>query len=292
MDPVTVLTVIQTALTLGTQIWTYISTFKDASKERQNHLNEVKLVVSTLKFLNRRVQEINRGDPWSEGLLTLLEPGQRFAAAEGSNDDNTAKPTVVDRMGRKMHLDRWKKKPEPKGTSYYDTNAYEDGVTLKRLKDLLEGLSKKLTKGDNIREIGNKLVWSWQKPGVADSINEIARLTDHISKVLQQDQFDLSLADHILAKDTNQRMRAVERTQDQEIRERERKEIMTWLSPLEYYKRQDSVFRDSFPAEQRLVNSPEFRAWVNGRDWILRCHGKPGAGKVRLSYLVSVPSAN
>lgn len=282
-DALAVISAIQTVQVLAKIVLDYLSAVRDASTERESCRYEVKLVLSSLNFLRRRIQNIQQGDSWSEGLLTLVEPGKRLFPDKTANSDNGSTSTLVDRMGQKVHLDRWlsaKKEPKPKGITYYDANAYEDGAILKRLNDLLAELLKKLEPHDGIKLVGDKLVWFWRKQGVADTIKDIMKLKNHIGDLMQQDQFDLSLADHILNRDTNERIKDVQLTQQEELREKERREIMEWLSPLMYLKRQDAVYRDSFPAEQRLVHSPEFKAWVTGRPWTLWCHGNPGAGKV------------
>ena len=282
-DALSIISAIQTVQVLAKLVLDYLSAVKDASTERANYLYEVQLVLSTLNFLKRRIQNIQQGDSWSEGLLTLVEPGKRFIPDQAVNNDNGSTSTLVDRMGHKVLLNRWlsaKKEPKPKGTTYYDANAYEDGAILKRLNDLLAELSKKLKPHDGIKEVGARLVWFWRKQGVTDTIGDIVKLKNHIGDLMRQDQFDLSLADHILTKDTNERIRDVQLTQQEENREKDRRDIMKWLSPLESLKRQDEVYRDSFPAEQALIHSSEFKAWVTGRPWTLWCHGNPGAGKV------------
>ncbi len=153
---------------------------------------------------------------------------------------------------------------------------------LKRLEGLLLSLSEKLKPRTSINGASTRLMWYWAEQGVKGQIDDIVGLRNNIDSLLAKDQYDLSMANQVPAKDSNERIKDVRETQRHEVREKEREKIMAWLSPLEFYKRHDTVIKDSFPIGQWLFDSPEFRAWILGRPWTLWCYGDPGAGKVCL----------
>jgi hypothetical protein len=130
-------------------------------------------------------------------------------------------------------------------------------------------------------------MWYWAEQGVKGQIDDIVGLRNNIDSLLAKDQYDLSMENQVLAKDSNERIKDVQETQRHEVREKDREKIMAWLSPLEFYKRHDTVIKDSFPTGQWLFDSPEFGAWILGRPWTLRYYGDPGAGKVCLLNLIS-----
>ena len=90
---------------------------------------------------------------------------------------------------------------------------------------------------------GTELVWYWTEQGVKAQIDEVARLSRHIDSSLALDLFDLSLENYNLAKDNNSILKDTQKTQQHEVREKDRAKIMAWLSPLEFYRRQNVVLK-------------------------------------------------
>ncbi len=228
--------------------------------------------------------------------MALVEPAKRFVPDKALSEAELPEGTW-ERWGHKIDggfvkigLDGvvpGKKNPEPKGTYYYDVDSYVATGILKRLEALLLSLSEKLKPPTSIKGASTRLMWYWAEQGVKGQIDDIVGLRRNIDSLLAKDQYDLSMANQVLAKDSNERIKDVQETQRHEVREKEREKIMAWLSPLEFYKRQDAVFKDSFPTSQWLFDSPEFRAWILGRPWTLWCYGDPGAGKVCLLIIGS-----
>lgn len=74
-----------------------------------------------------------------------------------------------------------------------------------------------------------------------------------------------------------------ERKETKRLREdAERKDIESWLSPLDFQARQREIYEDSAKTGNWFLGLPEFQYWREGEVDILRCYGDPGAGKVRL----------
>lgn len=58
-------------------------------------------------------------------------------------------------------------------------------------------------------------------------------------------------------------------------------DIARWLSPLKDQARQKELSTDRCQVGQWLLDSEEFKYWVIGQSWHLRCYGDAGSGKVR-----------
>lgn len=287
---------VKSCIAIAQSIYSILAKAKDAPRERQQYLDIVDAVIRSLESLPRRLEDARKGNSWSQGLSALVEPAKRFVPDKASSEAEPLERTW-ERLGHKIDggfakigLDGvvpGKKKPEPKGTYYYDVDGYAATGILKRLEGLLLSLSQKLKPRISIKGASTRIMWYWAEQGVKGQIDDIVGLRNNIDSLLAKDQYDLSMANQVLAKDSNERIKDVQETQRHEVREKEREKIMAWLSPLEFYKRQDAVFKDSFPTGQWLFDSPEFRAWVLGRPWTLWCYGDPGAGKVCLSIISS-----
>ena len=284
---------VRSCVKIAQNIYDVLKKAKDAPEERKQYLDEVVAVIRSIEFLPRRLDDAQKGNSWSQGLLALVEPGKRFVPNEVSNKTNVSEGTL-DKWGRKIDgglakigLDRVvpeAKQPEPKGNYYCDMDSYVATGILKRLEGLLQGLAEKMKLRTGIKGGVTRLSWYWTEQGVKGQMDDMVRLRKYIDSLLARDQYDLSMANQVLVKDNNDRVKDVQETLNHEVREKERERIMAWLSPLEFYKRQDAVFKDSFPTGQWLFDSPEFMAWTLGRPWTLWCYGDPGAGKV--SFLV------
>ena len=65
------------------------------------------------------------------------------------------------------------------------------------------------------------------------------------------------------------------------------REILEWLSPLDYSTQQNDYFaRRQDGTGAWLLESPEFKTWVDGSKQTLFCPGIPGAGKTIMSSIV------
>ena len=74
--------------------------------------------------------------------------------------------------------------------------------------------------------------------------------------------------------------------QQQEAEEKEKQDIVDWLSPLKFASRQQQLIEKCFrPSGQWFIDSEEFVYWSQGRPWQLRCIGDAGSGKVLLLNL-------
>ena len=71
---------------------------------------------------------------------------------------------------------------------------------------------------------------------------------------------------------------------DQKLRDKQA--ILDWLTPIDYHPQQDECVRQRQPGTgQWLLDSAEFRAWVEAENKTLFCPGIPGAGKTILTSI-------
>lgn len=68
--------------------------------------------------------------------------------------------------------------------------------------------------------------------------------------------------------------------------DQQRRAIISWLSPLEFWQKQENVFSDVHPGTgQWFLESEGFTRWLDGNPENLWCHGAPGSGKTVLASI-------
>jgi hypothetical protein len=60
---------------------------------------------------------------------------------------------------------------------------------------------------------------------------------------------------------------------------------MEWLSPTDFPAQQHDITRRQKDTGQWLLDSPQFRRWLQGLDKTLFCPGIPGAGKTMMAAI-------
>jgi hypothetical protein len=86
---------------------------------------------------------------------------------------------------------------------------------------------------------------------------------------------------------TYQEVKGVRKEQEDRQQRDERQSILTWLTPTDYTAQQhDFVSRRQAGTGQWLLDSAEFRAWLETDKQTLFCPGIPGAGKTILTSIV------
>ncbi|KAJ6031611.1 hypothetical protein N7540_002343 [Penicillium herquei] len=72
----------------------------------------------------------------------------------------------------------------------------------------------------------------------------------------------------------------------EDMKDKERRAILTWLSTLDFAKQQDNLFEGSIKSHSWLVDMDIFEYWMKGCSWQLRCYGGTGVGKTHLCALI------
>lgn len=267
-DPLSIIGAVGNCYTLGKGICEFVACVKDASKERQGLLSEVKFIQISLEHLRSLLGDAENPKPLSPALQALLEPTEPLG---------TTKPAEAGGRRTNFHLFRdgaengsqsaqGRKNLGATSATTGDIVCHKESRVISELTEVLSDLKTRLTVKGGVKEVLAKGTWFWTQDGIAQDINRMVRLRGHIDSTLNFDSHDL-LVD-------------IRGTQQQEVRKTTRREIMAWLSPLDFYGRQTEIFRDSYPSADWLLMSNEFKAWSLGRPWVLWCYGHPGAGKV------------
>ena len=86
--------------------------------------------------------------------------------------------------------------------------------------------------------------------------------------------------------DTNTRVKRLEAAGALKEQREERRAIIEWLSPLQFLRRQSDIINGKMLMGEKFLDSDEFKAWSEGRPWLLFGHGMPGSGKTVLSSII------
>ncbi|KAL8785217.1 MAG: hypothetical protein Q9213_003486 [Squamulea squamosa] len=151
------------------------------------------------------------------------------------------------------------------------------GGPLDQLDDALKQLIKKLAPGDRLRQMSRALLWPLTKQDATDLMAIIERQKTAFTLAIQNDNIGLSLAIKSQVMDMSDKFVAIEDFQAQsrqQAADQEFQNIVTWLSPLDFWARQqDIISRRTEDTGKRFLESTEFQSWQNGSEKVLWCHG-------------------
>ena len=247
------LSTIESCWKYGQLIKEYIEKTKEAHKERANYLSTILTVLHSLRGLKRRLS-IGLGQSIPEPLRILVKPVS---------------------------------KPLPGGHVVFDGSREADGVLL-ALNESLAKLAKKLKERKGFKKAFDRLSWYFDDAEVKEQIDAVVLQRRVIEDLLQELDREEAAEDRVVFKDTNRRLKDVESTQRQEIREKEKRDIVHWLSPLNSLQQQDAFYKDKYASEKWLLETSEFKAWISGHiQACLWLYGDPGAGKTVLSARIT-----
>ncbi|KAL8963127.1 MAG: hypothetical protein Q9193_000562 [Seirophora villosa] len=152
-----------------------------------------------------------------------------------------------------------------------------------QLREALEELAKKLEPKKGLEDKLRAFVWTLDKTYTQQLLRKIERVKSSVSIALQGDTLEL-------ARNTYERTSVIRSDIDRLKTDKEsrwRKEVLEWLSPLNFFKTQQDTFaRREEGTGQWFIDSPEFQEWLSGINRTLCCPGIPGAGKSILASVV------
>ncbi|KAL8910111.1 MAG: hypothetical protein Q9171_004572 [Xanthocarpia ochracea] len=168
-----------------------------------------------------------------------------------------------------------------------------DNGPLDQLQNALEHLAKKLKPKKGVKDITRAFIWTLEKDFSLEVFQTIQRVKSSISLALEGDTFKLAQA---IEADTatigvlNEQVSDLsQNVDDMSLKQdlQERREVLAWLSPLNFFKTQQDIFaRRATGTGQWLIASPGFQDWMFGSAQTLCCPGIPGAGKSVLASIV------
>lgn len=225
----------------------YVGDFKNAIKEHRKWLEDLQGLVKLLEQLEKHAQQAaaHPDDPWYEAFLRAIQEGGTL-------------------MDGKYNVD---------GT-------FRSGGILRRLEDRVGTLLAMLQPKHGLPKLWKRLTYTIDKGDIAALFRQINDLKSQLETFTQLDLFNLSVNIQSNQEIEFKAIKATLHNQEQRAAKIEEEEIIKWLSPLEFLKKQKETFDQSFPTGAWLLESVEFAAWIQGRAWPLHCYGAPGAGKV------------
>ncbi|KAJ7226393.1 ankyrin repeat domain-containing protein [Mycena rebaudengoi] len=166
---------------------------------------------------------------------------------------------------------------------------------LKRFKLILEQMVNKLAAANKPGMRGPKAVaWTlWNKKEVYEVLGEMERFKAVLNLGLTMDIWDVAQQqqkshDQLLKTFTDATLGIQDSVDDiaQLANRAERKRIIDWLSPLNFFQRHEDIFS----ARQEgtgtwLFEKTQFKDWIASAGGVLWGHGMPGAGKTVLSSI-------
>lgn len=227
----------------------YINDFKNAIKEHEKWLGDLKGLLELLKVLRSHAQEAaaHPDDPGYHAFLQAIREG-------GTLEDG----------------------------SYSTDGSFRPGGILRRLEDRVQALLSMLQPKTGLRKVWKRATYTLDKGDIAALFVQINNLKSQLESFTLFDHFTLSLNIRNNQEAQFKSIQATLQKQEHRAEETEELEIIKWLSPLEFLKKQKETYDQIFPTWDSLLESDEFRVWIQGRPWPLHYYGAPGAGKVRI----------
>lgn len=153
--------------------------------------------------------------------------------------------------------------------------AADTGI-INEIENLVNDLNGKLKSRSGYGKIKQTLTWPLTETDVLKVVEKIHRMQQTI-------QFALSQINHSMTQEIYQTTQAVKDVID----EAQVKEMIDWLSPLNFIAKQQLLFREHHEGTCKwFLEDDDFREWIEHENGIMICPGIPGAGKTYLSAIV------
>nr|XP_036582598.1 ankyrin repeat protein [Colletotrichum truncatum]KAF6791303.1 ankyrin repeat protein [Colletotrichum truncatum] len=145
------------------------------------------------------------------------------------------------------------------------------------LDHVLKGLKKQIS--------GSRFGWERFKAMLSGERTQSA--IENLQRRCQVINSMISIDNTTLAVNTNLEIRSTRKQLSEMHLDERKREILDWITPLDFASQQtDNLERRQEGTGQWLLDSPEFRTWVQEDRKTLFCPGMPGAGKTMLSSIV------
>ncbi|KAJ6469693.1 hypothetical protein DFH09DRAFT_1380902 [Mycena vulgaris] len=161
---------------------------------------------------------------------------------------------------------------------------------LNRFKTTMGHFTRKLEHADP-GGWSRRITWSlWSKKEAKENLDEFERMKSSLTIWLNMDSWDMGRQqqnDH----DDQQRQLGLILSEAESEKQRaeatKRAEINGWITPLNFFQRQNDIFASWQPGTgEWLLVDTQFQEWNSGSGKILWCRGMPGAGKTVLVSMV------
>ena len=274
MDGVSAAASIIAILELSSEVIKYVNSARGASRERKALREELRSCESILHQLKDNVDDSEEGKAWSKTL----------AALEAKDAPLDRLESALSHMNRILRLNkdthtiltslRW---------PFDEKELKEILSTIEREKSLLQlALTNNSLK--LLQEI--KRTSSEHSAKLETLIESINIASMHSNSSLSGLRHDMTVIDSSQAV-LHDNLEGIQQQSETRRRLKERQEALDWLSRENYAAQQSDVLsRRQHGTGQWLLDSPEFKRWLESKHEILFCPGIPGAGKTVLVSIV------
>ena len=262
------------------------SDFKNAPEERKLLCDEASYLGILLSIWIRRLEEAkaNPDDLWYQNILRLAgsapgdftKDGEFITAQDREREANRASRRSLSPYGihfRSRSSSRSRQNKDSKEQELAPKPPAQSNI-FTRLASLREELKVKMDEPIGLKKYTYRVTWTVSKSGYLEMRDNMRSLKGDLDSIVLQSNFDAVLS----IRQEQVRIRAQE---EREEKLNEMKEIMAWVSPMEFYETERRIYDDSFPAGKWMIDHPVFKGWELGQPSELYCYGAPGSGKVR-----------
>ncbi|KAH6989117.1 hypothetical protein BKA56DRAFT_710473 [Ilyonectria sp. MPI-CAGE-AT-0026] len=260
MDPLGATASVIAVLQLSSEVVTYINSAVSATHERRRLREEVRACGYILQQLKDEADDSEVGKAWSETIKALEAPDAPLARLWVAL--RTVRAKLQPKEGPKRLLENLK-------WPFSEKEVEKIIAAIEREKSLL-GLALENECRKLIQEI---------KKSSREHERRLVDLADAIGKDSKHSHDQLAEL-----KDNLDTLRV--RQDDQHTAE-VRRAILDWLAPMDYAPQQsDFINRRQVGTGKWLLDSAEFKAWMETDNETIFCPGIPGAGKTILTSIV------
>lgn len=264
MDPLSATASVIAILQLSSEIFKYVNTVTDASKDRDLLRNEVKACRNILQQLADEADDSVEGKAWSETIKTLEAPGGPLCRLQVALDMMKTKLQYTGGLRRSL---KW---------PFQEKEVQKIVASIEREKSLLslalENNSRKLLQEvtkcskenrQQLTELVNLVEGHWQ-----DQLGHFGDLRNDMSSILH-------------------RVDSLRERQDTQQTSEAHREVLEWLTAIDFTSQQhDYLARRQADTGQWLIESDIYQRWIKAEKKTLFCPGIPGAGKTILTSII------
>ncbi|KAF4470808.1 Ankyrin repeat domain-containing 50 [Fusarium albosuccineum] len=270
MDPLSTTSSVIAVIQLSSEIVSYISGAIGATKERMRLSNEILGCESILQLLKDKVNSSDQGEAWTQTLKTLEASDGPLGRLWAALSALKAKLEPQKGLQKALSILKWPLN-EREVKLIIDSMEHEKSLLSLALANNSRNLMMEIKKCSNgaARRLG-ELIQALEK-----SSNESRRQFMKIENIL----ISIDQSHDYLRREAD----GVKQYGD----DRERRAVLNWLSPTDNASQQsDTIYRRHTGTGYWLINSAEFRTWLDTAKQILFCPGIPGAGKTIITAIV------
>lgn len=292
MDPLSIMASTAALSHIAGKIIQLAKEFKDAIEEREDlliRLSHLRTYLEQLEALCKKALKMKEtDDQLFQGLLKLVSESGRLSDSRNMKGE----PEFI-----------WEPKANPKALM---TQLYVNLTKMEKMLTPQGGMRK--------RELGQRILWHWDKPKFQDILDTIRNAQDNITSIIDLDQAIMmpeiavdakgacveATGAHVEAKGAHEGIIQLDmkfdgadekinlkldqlvlynKEQRREKEQSEKEAIEQWLTPVNVQDRLATLLEDCFRMSW-FAETEQFQSWVHGQPWDLECYGVAGSGKV------------